>query len=253
MLPTARDGADSPSAPGNAGVHEVSGREPESYRAGILEGVRQAWPLGVSVGAYGLVFGVLARQAGLSTLEAVLMSALVYAGSAQFVVLGLWASPLPIATMILTTLIVNARHILMGAVMRPILDGMARPRAYLAAFFMTDESWALTMGEAAKGRGRSSFFIGAGLTVYVAWFSATLIGSLAGSAIDDPTRWGLDFAFTAVFIALLVRLWNGAADLLPWLAAAAVALLAAHLLPGKWYILLGGLAGFTVGVWRYDR
>jgi 4-azaleucine resistance transporter AzlC len=221
-------------------------------RSGVVAGSRQALPLAISVGAYGLVFGVLARQAGLSALEAALMSALVFAGSAQFVVVSLWASPLPIATLILTTLVVNARHVLMGAVMRPILDGMARPLAYLSVFLMSDESWALTMGEAAKGRGKSSFFVGCGLTIYVAWLSATLVGNLAGGAVDDPTKWGFDFAFNAVFIALLVRLWRGAGDLLPWLMAATVALLSAHLLPGKWYILLGGLAGFVVGVWRYD-
>jgi 4-azaleucine resistance transporter AzlC len=222
-------------------------------RTGLLDGVRQALPLAVSVGAYGLVFGVLARQAGLSALESTTMSALVFAGSAQFVVVGLWVSPLPVATLILTTLIVNARHIMMGAVLRPVLDGMARPMAYISLFLMTDESWALTMGEVSKGRGKSSFFVGCGLTIYVAWLTATLIGNLLGGAVDDPTKWGLDFALVAVFIALLVRLWHGAADLLPWLTAATVALLAAHTLPGKWHIVLGGLSGFTVGAARHER
>jgi len=76
---------------------------------------------------------------------------------------------------------------------------------------------------------------------------------MLGGAIGDPTRLGLDFAFTAVFIALLAGLWRGKGDLLPWIVAAAVAIAGAHLLPGKWYILLGAVAGSLVGAWRYDR
>jgi 4-azaleucine resistance transporter AzlC len=221
-------------------------------RAALIIGMRQALPLALSVFAYGLVFGILARQTGLSTPESLLMSMLVFAGSAQFVALSLWIAPLPVVPIVLTTLVVNLRHVLMGAALRPTLDDLPRRLAYASVFFMTDESWALTMSESAAGRGGSGFFIGSSLTMYAAWFSATLIGRTAGSALHDPTRWGLDFAFIAVFIALLVRLWNGKADLLPWLAAAAVAVVVAHLLPGKWYILLGGLAGSVVGAVRYE-
>src|SRR5712691_7227893 len=83
-------------------------------RRGALDGAGQAVGIALSVFSYGLVFGVLAREAGLSVLESLLMSGLVFAGAAQFVVLGLWATPLPIGPIVLTTLIVNLRHLLMG-------------------------------------------------------------------------------------------------------------------------------------------
>lgn len=82
-------------------------------------------------------------------------------------------------------------------------------------------------------------------------------GALAGAkhvlplALNDPSQWGLDFVFTAMFLALLVGLWKGKADLLPWIVAALAAVAAAHWLPGKWYILLGGVAGSLAGVVRH--
>jgi predicted branched-subunit amino acid permease len=77
--------------------------------------------------------------------------------------------------------------------------------------------------------------------------AATIIGRLLGSAIDDPTKFGLDFAFTATFLALLLGMWKGKADLLPWLVAALVAIISARLIPGSWYILTGGIAGSFAG------
>jgi 4-azaleucine resistance transporter AzlC len=220
--------------------------------SGFLDGIKLGLPIALSVFAYGLVFGILAQQAGLSLLEAVLMSLLVYAGSAQFVVLGLWTNPLPVATIVVTTLIVNLRHVLMGAALSPWFSRLRPSLAFGTLFFMSDESWALTVGHFGRGRRDGAFLLGCGLLIYLAWVSATVVGRALGSHLQDPARLGLDFAFTAVFLALLVGLWKGRADILPWLSAALVAVLAAHWLPGKWYILLGAFAGSLLGALRYD-
>lgn len=219
--------------------------------SGILTGARKSIPIAISAFATGLVFGVLARQAGLSLLEALLMSGLVFAGASQFIALGLWMMPLPVGAIIFTTLIVNLRHMLMGASISPWFSRLPAARAYATLFFMTDESWALLMGECARGKRNAAFLLGSGLTLYSAWLSAALVGRAFGNALQDPSRWGLDFAFTAVFIALLVGLWKGKGDILPWVVAAIVAVAAAHWLPGKWYILLGALAGSLIGVLRH--
>ena len=218
--------------------------------SGALAGARKCVPIAVSGSAIGLVFGTLAGQAGLAAGEAALMSALVFSGAAQFVVVGLWGSPLPVATIVLTTLVVGLRHLLMGAALGPAFSKLPRLKAYGSVFFMADENWALTMGEFAKGRRDGGFLLGGGLLMFVAWTGSTLIGGLFGSVVEHPARWGLDFAFTAVFLALISGMWKGRSDLLPWTVAAVVAVAAYQWLPGQWYILLGGLAGSLAGVRR---
>ncbi len=218
--------------------------------SGMLAGARRCVPIAVSGFAIGLVFGVLAGQAGLSVAESVLMSALVFSGAAQFVVIGLWSTPLPVLEIVFTTLVVGLRHLLMGASLSPFFSRLSRLESYGSVSLMADENWALTMGEFAKGRRDAAFLLGGGLVMLASWATSTLIGRLAGSLVRDPARWGLDFAFTAVFLALLAGMWRGRGDLLPWGVAALAAVAASALLPGYWYVLVGGLAGSLAGAVR---
>jgi 4-azaleucine resistance transporter AzlC len=222
-------------------------------RVGLLRGLRDALPLGISVIMYGSVFGVLARQAGLSLTEALLMSALVCAGSAQFVVIGMWAAPLPILSIVLTTLAINLRHLLMGAALRARFARFSTRQSYGSLPLMTDENWALAMSRFERGERDGAVLLGGGIVMYVSWVLATVLGYAAGSAISKPEAIGLDFAATIVFAGLLVLLYKGRQDLLPWAIAAAVAVAADRLLPGNWYIILGGIAGCLAGVLRYER
>lgn len=215
--------------------------------AGTVNGARRSVPIALGVFAYGTVFGVLSQQAGLSLAESLLMSGLVFAGASQFVALQLWVMPLPVSTILLTTLAVNLRHLLMSAALSPWFLKLNPAAAYGSLFFLNDESWALTMAEFAKGKRNGAFLFGSGLIVFMAWLSATGLGRALSGTLQDPARWGLDFAFTAVFIALLISLWKGKTDLLPWVVAAVVSVAAAQWLPGQWYILLGGLVGSLVG------
>ena len=113
--------------------------------AGALAGARRCVPIAISGCGIGLVFGTLAGQAGLGAGEAVLMSALVFSGAAQFVVLGLWVAPPPVATIVFATLVVGLRHVLMGVALAPVFSKLPRLKAYGSAFFMADENWALTL------------------------------------------------------------------------------------------------------------
>jgi 4-azaleucine resistance transporter AzlC len=222
-------------------------------RAGLLAGVRQTVPLAASAFAFGLAFGVLARGAGLRLAEVALMSTTVFSGTAQLVALGLWATPLPSTPILVATLIVGLRHLLLGATLRPWLASLPPRRAYGMLFFLTDESWALSLREFGAGRRDAAFFLGSGVTMAVAWIGGGILGRAGGDWLTDPARWGLDFAFTALFVALLVGSWRGRGDLLPWAVAAGVALAAHRWLPGQWYILLGALAGSGAGAWRDGR
>ncbi|HEY8597265.1 MAG TPA: AzlC family ABC transporter permease [Thermomicrobiales bacterium] len=221
--------------------------------AGAAHGARLTLPLAASSLTYGLVFGVLARGVGLQLGEVALMSTLVFSGAVQLVAIGLWVTPLPIAGILVATLVVSLRHLLLGAALQPWFARLPVRRAYGSIFFLTDESWALATRHFSAGGRDAAFFLGSGLMMAVAWIVGCLLGRAGGAWLSDPARWGLDFAFTAVFVALLVGFWRGRGDLLPWGVAAIVALLAHRWLPGQWYIILGALAGSGAGAVRDAR
>src|SRR5688572_802284 len=216
--------------------------------AQFLLGARTFLPLALSIAAYGVVWGVLAGQAGMSALEVFLMCGLVFAGASQFVALDMWDnSALPIASIVIAVGIVNLRLMLMSATIRPVLAGLRPWQRIFGVALISDEQWALTMAEVAKGRGTPAYYFGAASLCYLTWLLSPLIGRLLGAAIDDPVKYGLDFAFTATFLALLFGLWKGTTDLVPWGVAALVAIATSMLVPGTWYIIAGGLAGSFAG------
>jgi 4-azaleucine resistance transporter AzlC len=221
--------------------------------AGARKGFLACVPVALGVAGYGVLFGVLARQAGLSVAESTLMSATVLAGAAQVIAIGVWDQPIPILVVIGTTFIVNLRYLLMGASLRPWFEDLSPLQAYGSVFFTADENWALTIQELRSGNSTGAFLLGSGIAIWVFWVLATVLGAVAGGVIDDPATYGLDFMLTAVFITIAVSLWEGQSDLVPWLVAGVVAVGTAQLFGGQWYILFGGLAGAGVELIRYDR
>lgn len=221
-------------------------------------GVTMFLPVAVSIASYGVVWGVLAGQKGLSVLEVLLMSGLVFAGSSQFVALDSWTpGALPVISIVVATAIVNLRMLLMSATLRPLVAGLSWPKALATMFFVSDEQWAMTMAQMRKGEGSVAFMLGTGVLSWVAWVGATLLGRVLGAFIDDPVKYGLDFAFTATFLALLLGMWKGRSDLVPWLVGALAALLTVSMVEGKWYIIVGGIVGSLAGAladqWRARR
>jgi len=233
-------------------------RPPLSSRSQFWLGVTMFIPVAVSIASYGVVWGVLAGQKGLGVLEVLLMSGLVFAGSSQFVALDSWTpGSLPIVSIVVATAIVNLRMLLMSATLKPLMAGVSRPKALLAMFFVSDEQWAMTMAEVRKGGGSVAFLVGTGVLSWFSWTGSTLLGRVLGAFIDDPVTYGLDFAFTATFLALLLGMWKGRTDIVPWLVGALAALLTASLIEGKWYIIVGGIVGSLAGAladqWRAKR
>ncbi|MEO1020527.1 MAG: AzlC family ABC transporter permease [Pseudomonadota bacterium] len=181
------------------------------------------------------------------------MSAFIFAGASQFLALEIWQQPLPLVTLIIAVLVVNLRHILMGAAMLPWFQQVRPSQAYFSLFFMTDESWGTSVRDMENGGRDAAFLLGAGLTLYVVWVSSTLLGRLGGDLSDLIATFGLEFLTTAFFVALLAGFWRGRRDLLPWLVAAAVALATQAFMGGTWHILFGALAGSLFGALRHLR
>lgn len=221
--------------------------------ASFKEGTRQSLPLQVALIPFGLVCGVAAQGRGLSLLEALLMSALCYAGSAQLLALSQWGTPVSLVAVTLAAFIVNLRLALMGPVMGPWLDRVRGWRLWGSLFLMADQNWAMSVREMQTGRGDAGFMFGSGLVMWITWVATTGIGHVMGATLRPPPGHPLFFAALAVFVAICAAMWRGRRDLLPWVAAAAVAVVSARLLGGTWYVVLGALAGAITGVIRDRR
>lgn len=220
---------------------------------GVARGYAKTLPVAAGVAVFGLAYGLLAGQHGLSLAETGLMSALVFAGSSQMLALQLWDDPLPIAGIVLAAAIINLRYVIMTAALKPWLGPLGRVASYGSVFFTADENWAISIAEMRAGGRDAGFFIGSGLALWSFWVVSGLVGRTFGSALPAPERLGLDFIGTAVFTALAGRMWRGRRDLWPWLAAGAAAILGSIALPGAWYLLIGGLTGSLLGAWRDTR
>ena len=200
-------------------------------------------PLWLGVIPFGLAYAVTARSAGLSLLETQALSALVFAGSAQLGAVGLFAAGAAGPEIVLTTLLLNVRHILYGLSLGRELQLSRRERP-VAAFFLTDEAFAVVA--AAKER-TFPFLLGAELSLFMMWNIATLGGFLLGAAIPDPEQLGVDLIFPLAFLALLVPLVRTRSELVVALAAGALAFGLARALPGGLPILLTGIGGSLLG------
>lgn len=187
----------------------------------VRDGFRLAAPLAVAVAAFGLTFGVLAQSAGLGALAAVAMSATTYAGAAQFAAASVLSAGGTVAAAVVAALLLNGRYVAMGMSVAPGLRGGPLAR-FVQSQLVVDESWAVSH----RGGGvyDARLLVGAGLAVYVAWVGGTAAGVLGGDLIGDPEALGLDAAFPALFLALLVQQVGEPGAPLAALAGAGIAL-----------------------------
>lgn len=191
------------------------------------------------------MFGGLAVQAGLRPVEIWGMSVLVFAGASQFVAVPMIAAGAPALAVILTTYVVNIRHYLMAATLAPAFRGFRRPWLALIAHLINDESFAV-----ASARSRppdAGVYLGSALAVGGAFLVGVLAGTLLGGLVADPERYGLDFAFPAVFLSLVALQLRRRSDWFVAGGAAVVAVAIAVTLPGNWHIVIAGLAASVAG------
>ena len=215
----------------------------QEFRAGFVA----MMPLWLGAAPFGAIYAVTALAAGLTPAQTLVMSLLVFAGAAQFTAAGLFASGVVPLTIVITTLIINARHMLLAASLAPHVRRVPAWQRALLAFHITDESYAIGMRAWLDGRGSLAYQFGANLSMYVVWPISTAAGLLLGALIPDPAAYGLDLVFPLTFIGLLVPLLRERTSLLVALLAGALAIGGALLLPGSWYILIAGVVASGVG------
>ena len=204
-------------------------------------------PLWLGVAPFGAIYAVSALAAGLSRAQTLAMSLFVFAGASQFTAAGLFAAGASPATIVITTLVINARHALLAASVAPFVR-RARPGAKaLLAFQLTDESYAIGMRRWLAGDGSLAYQFGSNISLYVIWQASTVAGILLGALIPDPAAYGLDLVFPLTFIGLLVPLLRERVSVGVAAVAGLLTVAAALLLPGSWYILIAGVVASGLG------
>lgn len=185
------------------------------------EGARRIAPIAVAAFAFGASFGVLATAGGFDGVAAVVMSATTFAGSAQFAAASVLGAGGGVAAAATAAALLNARYAPIGVTVAPTFKGGPLRRLFEAQLIV-DESWAVS--RRADGRFDRRILIGAGLVLYVGWVGGTALGVVGGEALGDPERLGLDAAFPALFLALLVPQVTSRRALAAALAGGAIAL-----------------------------
>jgi 4-azaleucine resistance transporter AzlC len=213
-----------------------------------FHGVVRTLPIVLGYVAVGFAFGVLSQKAGLSALNTLALSVVVYAGSAQLIAVGLFAAGAPPLSIIATTLVVNLRHLLLSAALSPYLRGWRKREIAFFAYELTDETFAVHTTQFATGTPSKIETFAVNITAQAAWVAGTWLGLVAGGLITDVRPWALDYALPALFIALLVLQIK---DRVQIVVAVLSGLLAVGLvLAGvdQWNVIIATLVGATVGV-----
>ena len=222
-------------------------------RKEFLNGIKGELPILLGVAPFGMIYGVLAVGAGLSPFDAQAMSSVVFAGSAQFMLVQLIELGTPTLVLILSGFIINLRHALYSASVAPYTKHLSPLWKAALSYILTDEAYAVVIMHYQKGEDsgfKHWYFLGAGVTLWTCWQITTAAGIFLGAQV--PPSWGLDFTLALTFIALVFPVINDRPSLLAALSAGITALLARGL-PYKLGMIAATLVGIAVGLWSEKR
>ena len=216
----------------------------------FFEGAKDTFPLVVGAIPFGIIFGTLSATAGLSFGATMGMSLFVFAGSSQFVCVGLVTAGTAWPMIVLTTFVVNLRHMLYGATMVPFYKNLNPFWKMVLAFGLTDETFAVAISRYTQTdgvRGKQYYNLGSMVFMYTNWNMCTLIGLTAGKTFPGISQWGLDFAMPATFIGIVIPYLVSKPMWASVVAAGTVSIMAGGL-PHKLGLILAALAGVVVGL-----
>lgn len=217
----------------NAANDMLDNREAKQKRQSFIKGLLAVLPLTIAVIPWGILAGSLALEIGLTATQSQAMSAIIFAGSAQLVALGMIKAGVGLGSILITTLLITSRHLLYAMALRTQISPLPLKWRLGLGFLLTDELFAISNHSQAPARSKPDslnpqkekqeglktekqspesqrhkfdrwYALGGGLTFYIGWNIATLLGIIAGQSIDNLGELGLDFAIAATFIALVV-------------------------------------------------
>lgn len=212
----------------------------------LRQGIAAAWPICLGYFPIGLALGVLAQKAGLPWWAVATMSLLVFAGSAQFICVAMISAGASTPAIILTTFVVNLRHVLMSSALAVYLQGVSRRFLALYAYGITDESFAVNLTRFRQANwGRYRALVVNHLANSV-WIIATVSGSLIGQFVPQGA-FGIDYALTGMFICLLVFQLQGKIYIVTGFLAALISIAWYLLIPGDSYIVGASICAASIG------
>jgi 4-azaleucine resistance transporter AzlC len=211
--------------------------------------MRDILPLVVGAIPFGLIYGTLAQSSGLSVGAAMGMSVFVFAGSSQFIALGLLATGSAVSLVVLTTLVVNLRHLLYAASLVPYVQKLSPGWKVIIGFWLTDEAFAVAIRRYMQpdpSPHKHWYYLGAAALMYGNWQLCTWLGLTVGQLMPNAAAWGLDFAMVATFIGMVIPYLQNRPMVAAVLATGGVAVLA-NGLPHKLGLIVASMVGVAVG------
>jgi 4-azaleucine resistance transporter AzlC len=214
--------------------------------AEFRRGIAESLPILIGFLPIALVLGAQAAAKGFHPWLVPVMTGGNFAGGSEFVAVGLWTVPPDLLLIAAMTLLVNSRHLLMGAALAPLVRHLPARKIFPSLFVMCDESWAMGLADAKK-RGTLSlpYYLGASAGMWTTWVLFTFAGAILAPLIGDLEVFGFDMAFTAVFLVLLRGAWTGFRAARPWFVSLIVAAPTYLVLPGAWYVATGAISGLV--------
>jgi 4-azaleucine resistance transporter AzlC len=206
-------------------------------------------PLVVGAIPFGIIFGTLAQTSGLSFAGAIAMSAIIFAGSSQFIALGLLAAGTTWPLIVLTTFVVNLRHLLYAVAMVPHVQHLPQRWKIPLGFWLTDEAFAVSIRRYEQPDAsphKHWYYLGAALLMYVNWQICTWVGLTVGQMIPNAANWGLDFAMSVTFIGMMIPYLVSRPMVVTVVVSGIVALLTVEM-PHKLGLIVAAIAGVIAG------
>ena len=218
-----------------------------SKLAEFVSGMKAALPFHLGVFPFGLVFGVLGIESGLSMIQTILMSSIIFGGASQIVFVQLWSAGVPPIVIGSSVGMVNIRHILYGASISKYIEHLPLHWRIILAYLMSDQAYSVSIKRYRSGKFLKFshyYFLGAGFIMWIGWQAATVVGVLSAEVI--PEKWSLTFAIALTFIAIVIPLVKSKSEIISFITAGVLSIVLQPL-PWKLWLITAALGGIFAG------